>query len=215
MPSNETERLRAAREVVQQYLRRERPLSALVVVLAVSVFVGTYVVTSFLPAVVVGVASLIAVRAPVFRTAGTIRLRTDDEPETVLEEFTSSTPPVLALQWGIADDVTTDDGVATYTVSYLFGLRSTEVTVDTHVDTTPDGTRLVESVATTAGQPWGTYRSTITETDDGTVVDVEYTSDRRFGLRRVPQQRVAHRYRDDALGTQGYEVVERDTQFGL
>jgi len=40
--------------IAKQYLRRERPLSALVVVLAVVGFLGTVVATSLVPAIVVG-----------------------------------------------------------------------------------------------------------------------------------------------------------------
>jgi len=47
------------------------------------------------------------------------------------------------------------------------------------------------------------------------IVDVEYMSTRRFGLRRVPQQLLAERYRDAALTAQGYTVVKRDAHFGL
>ena len=67
MPStNDTERPQEALNVAKQYLRRERPLSALVVALAVSVFSGTYLATSLLPAVFVAGILLVAARAPVF-----------------------------------------------------------------------------------------------------------------------------------------------------
>jgi len=64
-------------------------------------------------------------------------------------------------------------------------------------------------------QPWATYTSKITNTNEDTIIEVEYTSNRRFGLRRIPQQLVANRYRDDALTAQGYTVIERDAHFGL
>jgi hypothetical protein len=63
--------------------------------------------------------------------------------------------------------------------------------------------------------PWATYIATICDADDQTIVDIEYTSTRRFGLRRVPQQLLAERYRDAALMAQGYTVIERDGHFGL
>ena len=50
---------------------------------------------------------------------------------------------------------------------------------------------------------------------DDTVVDVDWTSDRRFGLRRLPQQFVADRYRTDALAVQGYRVADRDTSISI
>ena len=45
MPSTNSERSQKAVDVAQQYLRRERPLNALVVVLAWLVFLGTYLVS--------------------------------------------------------------------------------------------------------------------------------------------------------------------------
>jgi len=216
MPStNDTERPQEALDVAKQYLRRERPLSALVVALAVSLFSGTYLASSLLPAVAVAAILLVAARAPVLQSSGTIRLRTDDDLETVVAEFTGPTPPVLALQWGVASEVTTEDDTAIYPVSYLFGLRSVAVAVDTHTDTTARGECLVASEVTVNGQPWATYTSTIRSTDERTIIEVEYLSNRRFGLRRIPQELLAKRYRDEVLTAQGYTVVERDAHFGL
>jgi hypothetical protein len=216
MPStNDIERSQEALNVAKRYLRRERPLSALVVALAVSVFLGTYLATSLLPAVVVAAILLIAVRAPVLQSRGTIRLQTDDDLETVVGEFTGPTPPVLALQWGIANEVATKDSMAIYPVSYLFGLRSAEVVVHTHTDTTSNGGYQIESEVTLNDQPWATYTSTISSTNEHTDIEVVYTSNRRFGLRRIPQQLLAKRYRDDVLTAQGYTVVERDAHVGL
>lgn len=216
MPStNDIERSQEALTVAKRYLRRERPLSALVVVLVVSVFHGTYLATSLLPAVVVAAILLIAARAPILQSRGTIRLQTDDDLGTVVDKFTGPTPPVLALQWGVANEVTTEDNMAIYPVSYLFGLRSVEVAVDTHTDTTSSGGYLVESEVTVNDQPWATYTSTINSTNEHTIIEVEYTSNRRFGLRRIPQELLAKRYRDDVLTAQGYTVVERDAHFGL
>lgn len=216
MPStNDVERPPDAGSVAKRYHSRERVLSGLVVVLAVSVFIGTYVLSSLLPAVVVAAVLVVVARAPVLESSGTVRLRADDDPETVVDAFTGPTPPVLAFQWGIADAVTTDGRTATYPVSYLFGLRSTDVTVRSQSETLSGGEHRVELAITADDHPWATYTATVRGTDDHTVVDVEYTSNRRFGLRRVPQQLLAERYRDAALATQGYSVVERDSHFGL
>jgi hypothetical protein len=119
------------------------------------------------------------------------------------------------FQWGIADEIRTEDEAATYRLSYLFGLRSVEVTVDTRTDRTPDGGRRIELELTVGGQPWSTYVVTVDTRDDGTVVEYEYMADRRFGLRRVPQRIVAKRYRDEALEAQGYMIVERNEQYGV
>jgi hypothetical protein len=216
MPSTRTvDRPREARAAAQRYLRRERPLSALIVVLAVAGFLGTFIATSLAPAVVVGGLLIIVARAPIIESRGTVRLRTDEDTESVAESFAGPTPPILVCQWGIADEIRTGDEAVTYRLSYLFGLRSVEVTVDTRTDRTPAGGRRIELEVTVDGQPWSTYVVTVDTRDDGTVVEYEYTADRRFGLRRVPQRIVANWYRDEALEAQGYAVVERNEQYGV
>jgi len=216
MPSTDTiERPQEALSVAKRYLRRERLVSALVVTLVVSLFLGTYVTTSLFPAVIVAAVLVVVARAPILRSTGTVQLRTDDGPVAVLDALTGPTPPVLALQWGVADEVTTEDGVPTYPTSYFFGLRSAKPTIRTQLETTPNGEHRVEIAITVNDNPWATYIATISEVDDQTIVDVEYTSKRRFGLRRVPQQLLAERYRDAAFMAQGYTVVERDAHFGL
>jgi hypothetical protein len=216
MPSTRpVDRPREPLAVAKRYLRRERPLSALIVVLAVAVFLGTFVATSLAPAVAVGVLLIVLARAPIIESRGTVRLRTDADAESVAESFTGPTPPILVFQWGIADEIRTGDEAVTYRLSYLFGLRSVEVSVDTRTDRTPEGGRRIELELTVGGQPWSTYVVTVDTRDDGTVVEYEYAADRRFGLRRVPQRIVANRHRDEALEAQGYAVVERDEQYGV
>lgn len=210
----DVERPDEAPAVTRQYLRRERPLSVLVAVLGVAALVFTYLVTSPSFAVVVFVLYLAIVRAPIIRPRGTARLETDDDPETVVEAFTGLTPPVLVFQWGIADRITVDGETVTYHVSYLLGLRSVAVTVRTQTNRTP-AERTVELELTADGQPWGTYTVNVSEDHGRTVVEYEYTANRRFGLRRVPQRIVAERYRDRALKIQGYVVTGREEQYGI
>jgi len=213
--TSDVERPAAAVNVVQQYHRRERLLSWVVVAVVVGLFLGTYVVASLAPAVVAGVGLLVLLRAPILRPSGTVRLQTEADVATVVDAFRGPTPPVLAFQWGIADEITTSDGAVTYRVSYLFGSRSTTMTVQTRTETTSTGAQRVELEFTANDQPWATYTATIRREGGQTVVDVEYRSDRRFGLRRLPQQQYAERYRDETLTAQGYTVVERDSQFGF
>jgi hypothetical protein len=216
MPSTRpVNRPREALDIAKRYLRRERPLSALIVVLAAAGFLGTFVATSLGPAVVVGGLLIVVARAPIIEARGTVRLRTDEDAESVVKSFTGATPPILVFQWGIADEILTGDGTVTYRLSYLFGLRSVAVTVETRTDRTPDGGRRIELELTVGGQPWSTYVVIVDTRDDGTVVEYEYTAERRFGLRRVPQRIVAKRYRDEALEAQGYTVVERNEQYGV
>lgn len=216
MPSTtDIEQPPQVRTVALRYLRRERPLSALVGLGVASVFIGTFLVTSLLPAVGVGALLVIVIRAPLIQSHGTVRLRTDAPPDTVVDSFTGPTPPVLALHWGIADEITTGDRTATYRTSYLFGLRSTELTVETRTERTSPGEHRVTLELTSNDRPWATYSATITRTPDQTRIAVTHTSDRRFGLRRLPQWIVAERYRAETLTAHGYTVVERDTQIGI
>ena len=94
------------------------------------------------------------------------------------------------------------------------GLRSADPTLHTRTVTTPNGDQQVELEILVDDKPWATYTAVISDADEKTLVDVEYTSNRRFGLRRLPQQLLAERYRDAAITAQGYTVVERDAHFG-
>ena len=215
MPSTTIERPEDGLRVAKQYLRRERLLSGLVIVVVVSLFLLTYVTTSLLPAILVAAVLVVIARAPILQSKGTVRLQTDTELEAVVDAFTGPTPPVLGLQWGVADEVSIEDGIPIYPTSYLLGLRSAEPSVHTRTVTTPNGDQQVELEILMNDKPWATYTARISDSDEQTTVDVEYTSNRRFGLRRVPQQLLAKRYRDAAIIAQGYTVVERDAHFGL
>ncbi|GGL68011.1 hypothetical protein [Halocalculus aciditolerans] len=211
---DEIHRSDAARAVVDRYHRRERALSALLVVVVVAVFLAAYVTLPTLYGLAVAALLILVARAPILHSRGTIRLRTDDDPDAVADAFTGPTPPVLAFQWGVADDITRADET-TYHVSYLFGLRSVEMTVETTETTTEDGERRVTLDVAANDRPWATYTARIHVEGDATVVDVDYAGERRFGLRRLPQQLLTERYRDDALHAQGYTVLDRDAHFGV
>jgi hypothetical protein len=216
MPSRRnTDRTEAAVAVAKQYLRLERSLNILIVVLVVSSFLGTYLAMSLLPAIAVGVVLLVIARAPILNYRGTVQLQTDDDVGTVVQSFTGPTPPVLAFQWGVADEVTVQDSTVTYRISYLFGLRSVEMTVQTERTTEQNESHQVELKLTVGERPWSTYKISINEQDGRTEVKYEYSSTRRFGLRRIPQRVIAQRYRNKMLSQQGYTVVERDDQCGI
>ena len=204
------------------YHRAERVASWALALLVAGAFLAAVAALSVWPGVAVALLLGIALRVPAFRRSGTVRLRTDAPPETVIEEFASATPPTLALQWGVADEVRRPpDATATYAFSSLFGLRSAEIDLAVErVDgaATDDGTDLdrgdpvatAEIEGTAGGKPWGSYAVAVREAPGGgSVVDVELRPTRRFDLRRLPQGRVAERYYADALAAQGYEVVER------
>ena len=201
--------------VAGRYFRAQVLATALFAALLVAVFLGTGLLTSLLPAVVIGLLLIGVARAPVFRTRGTVRLRTNDGPDAVVDALTGPTPPVLPLCWGMADEIDADGDAITYRTSFLFGLRTATVTVRTRTETAPDGTRRVELALKENGDPWASYTADVIGGDGGTEIDVEYASDRRFGVRRLPQALVAGRYREEAFAAQGYTVVERRREVGL
>jgi len=203
--------------VVRRYRRTERLLTGALLVVVLGAVGAALVALPVVPALVVALAAAVAVRAPLFRTGGTAQLRTDASPETVRADFAGATPPVLAFQWGVADsvDATADGG--RYELSALFGLWS--VTMETATGrggegatADRDGVAPLELRVTAGGQPWGAYDVVTREHDGVTVVDVTVTSERRFGLRRLPQWVAAEHHRADALAAQGYTVVERDVR---
>jgi hypothetical protein len=191
--------------VVRRYRRIERLVSGATAVSVGLLGAAAYLALPLLWALVAFLALLALARVPVFRTGGRARLRTDTDPEAVRADFAGATPPPLALQWGIADDIRSVGSGAVYEISYLFGLRSVEMRVDTDADAADR----VEITGTVDGRSWGTYTARIEPTGTGTEVVLDVRSDRKFGLRRLPQRFVARRFRDAALRAQGYEVLER------
>jgi len=211
----DVERPRDVSAIAERYFRTQALATALLIVFVEGVILGTYLAISFLSAVVVGLLLIVVAWAPVFRTGRTFHLRTDDGPDAVVDALTGPVPPVLPLHWGMADEVDADGDAVAYRTSFLFGLRTATVTVRTRTGTAPDGSRRVELDLEENGDPWGTYTADVSGGGGRTEVDVEYASERRFGLRRLPQALVAGRYREEALDAQGYTVVERRRKVGL
>lgn len=223
------------RSIAKQYRRVERAVVWLVALAAAVTFLVAFALADLVPALAVAAALVVAFRAPILRRSGTTRLRTDAAPEAVVEEFTSPTPPVLAFQWGTADEVrpASDGADATYEHSALLGLRTYSLAVETEVEATRETDVIagdsdgdtggplarVRIEGTLDGEPWAAYSVAVRGAGDGepgeTVVDVELLPRRRFGLRSVPQALVADAYYVDAFAAQGYAVVDRDVSFGV
>lgn len=199
----------AVTDLAGRYRRIERPLSGGLALLVGLLGAGALVVLPLGQAVVVAAVVLVAARAPVVRRTGRLVLATDIPPEAVEVDFRSATPPVLPFQWGVADSVQRTPDGGRYEFAYLFGLRS--VTMETAIGETEEG---FELTVTAADRPWATYTVSTRKDGDRTLVEVELSSDRRFGLRRVPQWLVAERYREAAFEIQGYRVVERESSLG-
>ena len=214
---------------VAGYRRGERTASWTLALLVVGAFLAAVAAFSLLRGAAVALVLAVALRAPILRRSGATRLRTDASPETVIEAFASARPPVLAFQWGVADEVrpASGDSGAVYEYPSLLGLRTYSLAVETERDppvdaSAPAGASAVDGdtaarfliEGTLDGRPWGAYAVAVREAPDGapgrTVVDVELLSRRRFGLRSVPQALVAERYYADVTGAQGYETVDRE-----
>jgi len=210
---------RDAVEVVRRYHRVERAASGVLALFAAGLVAAAVLWLSLLQAAVAALVVLAVVRVPFFRSHGVANLTTDAAPEAVRADFTGPTPPVLTYQWAVADEVRRTEAGAVYEVSYLFGIRSTSLTVEVREAPAGEGGATgdadLELVVTTAGRPWATYAVSVDERDGETAVYVEFASDRRYGLRRLPQWLVAQRYRDGVLAAQGYTVVERDVGLSL
>lgn len=207
-------RVEKATTVTDQYLGRERLINTTVAIVAVAVFLGTYLTLSLLPAVVVGAVLVAVLRAPILRSRGVVRLRTDAEPTAVVDAFAGATPPPLVFQWGIADEITADDGVV-YSLSYLLGLSTVEMAVETETEGLSSGGYRVDMAVTVEDTPWATYTVEILPQDEGTVVEYEYAADRRFDLLSGLQRLLARGYRDEALAAQGYAALDRDERLGI
>ncbi|ACV49299.1 MULTISPECIES: hypothetical protein [Halomicrobium] len=212
MPSNtDSDGPRDVAAVVRRYRRLERPISAGIAVLVGLVAAVAIITLPLVVGLAVALAVFVAVRVPIFETGGTTTLSTQQRPDEVRAAFESASPPPLVFQWGLADEVEQTDGGWSYEISYLLGLRSVRLHVETHSGDDAD----LELVVTVGDQSWGTYRVDIEARDDETIVVIDTTSDRRFGLRRLPQWFVGQRYRVAALSAQGYTVVEQDARLTL
>lgn len=170
--------------------------------------------TSLLLVVVVAAILVAVVRVPFLRSRGTTRLRTDAEPSAVREAFAGPTPPPLALQWGIAEEIRAVDG-SVYRISHLFGLSTVEMAVNTETETRLNGGYQMCLEITLGDDPWATYTVDIIPQDDGTVVEYEYVSDRRFDLVSAVRGLFARQYREGALATQDYTTTDREGRLGV
>ncbi|WP_330632772.1 hypothetical protein [Halocatena halophila] len=212
---NEIERPAEVIDLIDQFHGRERALSALFVLLVMAVYLVAYFSTPLLVSTGIAIVILLIVRTPIYQSYGSIKLQTPMTETAVIESFSGPTPPVLGFQWGVADAISIEDGTVNCETSYLFGVRSVIVAIDATVDDTSDGKTRVTLDVTEDETPWGTYTCTITTDGEHAIVDIDYRSNRRFGLRRLPQQLLASRYRDAILETQGFAVVERESHVGL
>lgn len=207
MPSSvQRPRPRDPPPVVERYHRFERAAAWGLTLFAALVAVLAYLSLPFVPGLVAVVFVLVALRAPVLDPSGSMRLLSQADPEAVRAEFTGPTPPVLAFQWGVADSVHPTPEGAVYEVSSLFGLRTSEVRVESHH--AGDGT--VELAVAVGDRRTTTYTVDIDAHRGGTAVDVQFETHRRFGLRRLPGLVVAGRFRSAVSDALGYTLLEDD-----
>jgi hypothetical protein len=203
--------------IVQRYRRLERPVSWAMGLLVSGTIVAVFFLLSLIPALLVAIGVVLVIRLPAFRSYGTTILETDANSEAVRADFESATPPSLALQWGLASSIQSTSNSWVYNMSYMFGLQSTNMAVELHPHQSDNGEDNIDFklVVTANERPWGTYTVSIRKQDGKTKVHTEYVSDRRFGLRRIPQWFVAKRYRDETLVAQGFTIIEQDRNLGV
>ena len=218
----------SVRPIVRRYHRVERTISWLLALSVAAIAVVAILSLPFLIGVIAALGLLLLMRLPLVRRRGNTRLETDADPDTVRSEFESTTPPILVFQWGLvdADDVTVDDRpdgrVVKYDVSYLFGLRSVTMRVETVGHSSADSDAVdtsdvdeLELLVTVDGTQWASYTVQIRSEDRWTVVDVVWTTDHRVDVRQLLQGLVARRYYPNALTALGYETVLRDGSWSL
>ncbi|AEH38624.1 hypothetical protein [Halopiger xanaduensis] len=199
--------------VVRRYGRMQGVLKVSVAAVSVVAVLAAFAALPYLVALCLSLGALVLLSVPLFTTAGTIRLRTEADLETVRRDFAGERPPILPFHWGLADAVRSTDGGTDYEIPYLFGLRSVTITVETRtVSDDPDADLEIE--VREADRPWGTYSVALEERDDATHATVEVESDRRFPLNRLPQTIATARYQQMAYEAQGYVVVEYDRSIG-
>ena len=215
--------------IITRYHRLERAASGATALLVGGGAAGLILALPLWQGVLAAALVLAAFRIPLFTTGGDARLRTAATPAAVRDAFAGPRPPVLALQWGIADSVTATETGAAYDLSYLLGLRSITMTTtieessstaaeesSSMADREPSAVATEFTLRVTAGgSPWGSYDVTVTEADGDTLVAIDVQSDRRFGLRGLPSWLVAQRYYDAALDAQGYTVLDRQRSLSL
>lgn len=192
--------------LARRYRRLERLLSVVLAIVAIIAIVATVVLLPFLSALIFVILILLFLRIPLFTVDGSMEMETTAAPEAVQRDFESTTPPVLAFQWAIADDIQSTRDGCVYEFSYLFGLRS--ITMETEITSDPDR-RSVKLSSRSAGRAWGIYTVSITERSGITTIEIELASDRRFELARLTQLAAAAYYQRQVLETQGYTPLSR------
>lgn len=218
MPSTSSVSIpQGAATVAHRYHRFERALASILALLVATLVAMVMVSRSVVIGVLVGAVIIVLLRIPLFNSAGIARLVTDADADSVRADFRSVTPPVLAFQWGIADRVRQTETGAVYDISYLFGLRTARVETAITQPRASNDTPTAELTLTVSvnEHSWGTYYIAIQEDGPHALVELEWTSNRRFGLQRLPQWVLARHYRPTALAAQDYRVDEYESVLSL
>lgn len=199
------------------YWRRVLALRGALGVIWFVLCVSMFFVLPSLPAIVVIALLIVLLAVPLYKSGGDIELTTGRDADTVADDFAGSVPPILALQAVLADEIRRTETGFEYDLSSALGLWSTtmRIEIDRATDD-PDPTKTGFTLDVSVGdQSWGTYAVTAREREGKTDVTIEAASNRRFGIRRLPDWVVARRYRDRLFDAQGYTLVAERSALSL
>lgn len=214
MPSTEQiDRQEAVNGLVRRYLIAERSLRVALISIILFIFFAIYVRTSIFLSVIVAAGMVVCIRLPIIKPRGTVQLETDLNADTVAASFSGDMPPMLAFQWGLADEIYSEGTVTKYKISYLFGTQTVEMAINTRAIVTPEQAYQVEIDVSGEEKPWAQYQVVTRQGAERRVIEYKYEAARRFSVLRLFQRIIANRYRDDVLAVQGYTLRNRQDNY--
>lgn len=192
--------------VLRRYQRLERYCRVGLGVIVGGLVLAGFTLTSSMLGLLIALGVIVSLYLPLFQPQSETRLRSRHAPEEVADQWHGPRPPILAVQWGLADDIIHNNGRwVVYTFSRFGGLRSAHMTVE-HATLDESSVTVTVSVD---GHPWGMYHVEWAVARDETIVSVTSRPVRAFGLKFIPQWIAANQVYEAILAAQGYAVMER------
>ena len=200
--------------VLRTYQRVELLLRGSIALFAAFLVIGMYWLGSFVGAILIALGIAALLRIPLIEPCTETRLWTEQSPEDVHATFAGPRPPVLAIQWGLADAIAHEGpGETQYTFTPMFrrGTGTMIVTTTVHGATASTGMCTIE--AATTNHPWATLSIEWTEKEGGTIIDVIVHAERGFGLSYASQGIASYVLYDQILASQGLSITNRSVSF--